>query len=59
MTGTVSSGKVLTREEAPFDPDALRDRYRAERDKRASRFIDTGRVRRVEPRKPREITHTK
>ena len=54
MTGTVSSGKVLTREEAPFDPDALRDRYRAERDKRiradgneqylqiAGRFADFG-----------------
>ena len=54
MGDVASGGKVLTREEASFDPDALRDRYRAERDKRiradgneqylqiAGRFADFG-----------------
>ena len=54
MGDVASGGKVLTRDEAPFDPDALRDRYRAERDKRvrvdgneqylqiAGRFADFG-----------------
>ncbi|MCA6306225.1 MAG: monooxygenase, partial [Phenylobacterium sp.] len=54
MSDAASSGKVLTRDDAPFDPDALRDRYRAERDKRirpdgneqylqiAGRFADFG-----------------